>query len=63
MWYSEYKTLTGDVQSLAKSYADFCNAMEWCESKENANRFKDEFIDEVSEVLDRYIFSVDPDRI
>lgn len=63
MYYSEYKTLTGDMQSIAKSYADYLNALEWCESQENERRFTDEFVAEVSEVLDRYVFGVNPDRL
>lgn len=63
MYYSEYKTLTGDMQSIAKSYADYLNALEWCESQENERRFTDEFVAEVSDVLDRYVFGVNPDRL
>lgn len=63
MYYSEYKTLTGDMQTIAKAYADYCNAMEWCESNENAIKFGEDFIDEISDVLDRYVFTVDPDRL
>lgn len=60
MYYMEYKTLEGDMQVLGKAYADYLNGMEWSESEETEKRYTDEFVDEVSEVLERYVFAVDP---
>lgn len=63
MYYMEYKTLEGDMQKLGKAYADYLNGLEWNESDETARHYADEFIDEVSEILDRYVFCVDPDYL
>ncbi len=63
MYYQEYKTLNGDLHELAKCYADYLNALEHCDSVENERRYSDEFLVQVSDILDGHVFAIDPDLI